>query len=959
MIIYFTDRDLKILAHASTSLPAGYRIKEDTTTEEVETGLNTFSVVVSYDTDSRMVLENAVQVGRYILKQSDTTDSSNVYDSLYQIVEVETDTKTQEIRAYAEDAGLDLLNTLCPAVKLTGNIQTMLRYFLPSDWSINLEDVPTNSRTYTWDGESTATERLMSVANLFSCEIYYSFDIDRLQVTRKILNVTKKRGNQTAIPQLRLNFDVDRIYCKQSIADLVTAINVTGGTPENQELPINLKNYTYSYTDPTTGDVYKVDKATGQMRNITAMQRWSSVIDRDGLWVGSFSFDTTDKAVLAGQARAELQRRSQVAVNYEVDFAVLPEDIKIGDRVNIIDEHGELYLEARLLHIETSVSQEKRTAVIGEYLIRQSGISERVQQMASDLAEAREADRAMLEQLQVVTDTVDSLFTLEVDSNIVLGIAHLNARLLNGNKDVKTDYDPNWFKWILRNENGEFLLGRGYSLDVNMGIIGYASTVLCRFIRPELYDLTDHNLVAITDQNSDPIQVSFAGIYNQPVATRNSLKTKSKALLRATTEVGNPTVTREVNLYEKDSIGSMPQHFWFDETGENAGAHITEITKEEFKADPENGGGNLLATSRGIAIRSGVENLASFASDSAVVGKENGTHVQITPRKMSLADGNGNAYLFAGVDNDENGYASATWTIPAGTDTRYTAEWHIVRITSAVYSDGTSASISVDSDGYGVTITNRKNLSIAVAYITDSPTPYYTLGTRSSVRFGYFSSVIGDKQSAMAQGSGCLGGELNTVEIGARNAVIAGGRNNTVEEYSRKAFIAGGEDNIAGGVNSFVQGQGSIARGFNQAVFGNYNIEQGTQGAWLPTDNVLIIGNGNSASRSNAMAVTWGGEVTIAGTLSQSSDKRLKIHLRYLDDDADEFIRALKPAYYIKDGQNHVGFYAQDVEEADTWDCMTGEMNGFKTLGYTELIAPLVAYCQHLEERITELEKGK
>ena len=641
MIVYFTDRDLSILAHASTSLPAGYRIKEDTTTEEVETGLNTFSVVVSYDTDSRMVLENAVQVGRYILKQSDTTDSSNVYDSLYQIVEVETDTKAQEIRAYAEDAGLDLLNTLCPAVKLTGNIQTMLRYFLPSDWSVNLEDVPTNSRTYTWDGESTATERLRSVANLFGCEIYYSFNIDRLQVTGKILNVTRKRGNQTAIPQLRLNFDVDRIYCKQSIADLVTAINVTGGTPEGSETPINLKNYTYSYTDPTTGDKYKVDKATGQMRNTTAMARWSSVIDRDGLWVGSFSFDTTDKAVLAGQARAELQRRSQVAVNYEVDFAVLPEDIKIGDRVNIIDEHGELYLEARLLHIETSVSQEKRTAVIGEYLIRQSGISERVQQMATDLAEAREADRAMLEQLQVVTDTVDSLFTLEVDSDIVLGIAHLNARLLNGNKDVKTDYDPNWFKWMLRNENGESLLGRGYSLDVNMNIIGYASTVLCRFIRPELYDLTDHNLVAITDHNSDPIQVSFAGIYNQPVATRNALKTKSKALLRATTEVGNPTVTREVNLYEKDSMRKFTQHFWTEETGEHAGAHITEVERDEFLADPANGGGNLLATSTGIAIRDGMEDLATFGADGMRVGKSDEKHIDVTPTAFNVVDEDG------------------------------------------------------------------------------------------------------------------------------------------------------------------------------------------------------------------------------------------------------------------------------------------------------------------------------
>lgn len=649
MIIYFTDRDLKILAHASTSLPAGYRIKEDTTTEEVETGLNTFSVVVSYDTASRMVLENAVQVGRYILKQSDTTDSSNIYDSLYQIVEVETDTNTQEIRAYAEDAGLDLLNTLCPAVTLTGNIQTMLRYFLPSDWSLNFEDVPTNSRTYTWDGESTATERLMSVANLFGCEIYYSFGIDRLQVTSKILNVTRKRGNQTAIPQLRLNFDVDRIFCKQSIADLVTAINVTGGTPDGQEVPINLKNYTYSYTDPNNGDVYQVDKTTGQMRNITAMARWSSVIDRDGLWVGSFSFDTTDKAVLAGQARAELQRRSQVAVNYEVDFAVLPEDIRIGDRVNIIDEHGELYLEARLLHIETSVSQEKRTAVIGEYIIRQSGISERVQQMASDLASAREADRAFAEQLQIVTDTVGSLFTLEVGSDIVLGTAHLNARLLNGDKDVKTDYNPNWFKWILRNEDGESLLGRGYTLDVNMDIIGYASTVLCRFIRPELYDLTDHNNATITDGNLDPIQVSFAGIYNQPVATRSLRKPGLKAL-RATQEVGSPTLNREVNLYEKDSMRKFTQHFWTEETGEHAGVHITEIEKDTFLEDPNRGGGNLLATSRGIAIRDGLDDLALFGADGMRIGRAEEKHIEVTPTSFNVVDEDGSTPFIVSTD---------------------------------------------------------------------------------------------------------------------------------------------------------------------------------------------------------------------------------------------------------------------------------------------------------------------
>ena len=97
----------------------------------------------------------------------------------------------------------------------------------------------------------------------------------------------------------------------------------------------------------------------------------------------------------------------------------------------------------------------------------------------------------------------------------------------------------------------------------------------------------------------------------------------------------------------------------------------------------------------------------------------------------------------------------------------------------------------------------------------------------------------------------------------------------------------------------------------------------------------------------------------IAGTLTQASDKRLKEHKSFLSDDAIKFIRKLRAACYTKDGEAHVGFYAQDVAEADPWNCMTGEMNGYMTLSYTELIAPLVAYCQHLEERVEKLEKGE
>lgn len=944
MIIYFADRELNILGHASTMLPAGYRVFDDLTVEEVGTGVNTFSCSLSFTDESRADLEEAVQVGCFILKQSDADDSDNTYDSLYQIIETETDTKTQEIHLYAEDAGLDLLNTLCPAVALTGNISYMLRYFLPSDWSLSISDAPTTSKTYAWDGESTATERLMSVANLFDCELYYSFVIEGLQVKSKVLNVEQRRGEQTATAQLRLNYDVDRIYTKKSIADLVTAYNVTGGTPEGSETPINLKGYSYSYTDPVTGDVYRVDSATGQMRNISAMARWSSVIDSDGLWVGSFTFDTTDKSILAGQARASLQKESQVAVNYEVDFARLPEGTRIGDRINIIDELGELYLEARLLQIETCAANDTKKAVIGEYLIREGGISEKVAQLASDLANQREADKVIQAQMQIITNTVDNTFILQVDSDVVLGIAHLSARLLKGNKDVKTEYDPNWFKWILRSQNAEKLLGRGYTLDVDMSVMSYASTVLCSFIRPQVYDLTDHNNEAITDANLDPIQVSFAGIYNQPVVTRNLLKSRLKSLnATPTVEVGEPKLSQEVNLYDRDGLNNLldssktvAQYFWVENTGTEAGAHVTEIPKEEFLVDPDNGGANLLVKSGGVTIRDGTTKRATFGETSVIGNDEWNDDTRGTTHATLDADGlkviwKSDFVPITYFTIAEFGHATGFVNEMIDGNVRVTDAWS--KTLAYEPSTGTTISLIISFGSAGrshIDFVAGRASSIPITNALFTVTIEYD-GNRT------FSSDGTDLPVVVKQW-------VESIEYYA--SVWDGG---FASIGSRDPAFVSNSDTATFGTMLVAEEQNQVATGY-------YNLTRDSNDE--SANYAFMVGNGSSANRSNALAVDWDGNLDIAGTLTQSSDRRLKDHIDYLDGDAVEFVRSLKPAHYLKDNKHHVGFYAQDVDEADKWGCMTGEMNGYMTLGYTELIAPLVAYCQHLEKRIEELEKG-
>ena len=67
--------------------------------------------------------------------------------------------------------------------------------------------------------------------------------------------------------------------------------------------------------------------------------------------------------------------------------------------------------------------------------------------------------------------------------------------------------------------------------------------------------------------------------------------------------------------------GNTNQYFWHTEEGTDTGAHITEVPRDEFLADPENGGGNLLARSNGIAVRVGLEELATFGAAVVELGK--------------------------------------------------------------------------------------------------------------------------------------------------------------------------------------------------------------------------------------------------------------------------------------------------------------------------------------------------
>lgn len=95
---------------------------------------------------------------------------------------------------------------------------------------------------------------------------------------------------------------------------------------------------------------------------------------------------------------------------------------------------------------------------------------------------------------------------------------------------------------------------------------------------------------------------------------------------------------QEAKVYKDDAIrdalddvlASATQYSWHTETdtGAGAGTHITAIPKDDFLADPDNGGYNSLFDNIGMKIRNGLRTLASYGI-SMIIGEENSTRVEI------------------------------------------------------------------------------------------------------------------------------------------------------------------------------------------------------------------------------------------------------------------------------------------------------------------------------------------
>lgn len=589
MILYFADKNFKILGTASTSLSGGYVIIDDTKKEEVETGVATLDCTVAYTDDTRADIESWCRAGNYVLAYygKETAADMDIVN-LFMITTTELSVLDHTIKFESEDSGLDLLNNL--AKEYTGTEQMSAadyinKFLEKTGFRLRNNNVSKNPKKLEWTSTDTVTKRLADIAEKFEIELTYGFSVKGLTVSDRWVDIADETGKDTKI-NLYIDKEVNNITVKNTIENLATALYATG--KDN----LTLIGFTIPEADK---DKYQIDP-DGNLVSLEALTKWARV-DYAGkesfsgnLYQKFESSDTDSQADLYRLAKEKLDAISDIETNYEIDIADLPPGVGIGDRVNIVDDAGNTYISGRILELETSVTDGTKKATLGEYVIKDSGISAIVESLASSFANLSKVRE--LYTWIAYADTIDGDgFSFSPEGKAYLGTA---ANQLT----EEAGTDPAVYKWVkTKGEQGE------------QGIPG------------------EKGPTGAPGEKGDPGEDGYSPTVDLSTGESGStVLTVTNKTGPSSTELKDQAARNDAS----DARNYADNYINYDETG-------TMIAAEAVKpiAATKN---NVLLTDKDVQIRDGQKVLASYG-ETIDIGGENEQHVTIAKDKMAVYAG--------------------------------------------------------------------------------------------------------------------------------------------------------------------------------------------------------------------------------------------------------------------------------------------------------------------------------
>ena len=287
-----------------------------------------------------------------------------------------------------------------------------------------------------------------------------------------------------------------------------------------------------------------------------------------------------------------------------------------------------------------------------------------------------------------------------------------------------------------------------------------------------------------------------------------------------------------------------------------------------------------------------------------------------------------------------------------------------------------SAYLHEDSMGYGSVAMGLSNIargpgSIALGAL--NKTSRWGFGVAiglgcESVCSGDYGGVALGKEAIAASEHG-LSVSIGYLTKSLGSYSVAMGRSTETKGWGS---FATGANTKANGLGSSSMGFHTIANAGTSLSIGRYNdtlvaVENVANGWPLPvfanTNPAFIIGNGSDDNtRSNAFVVRYTGNATLAGTLTQNSDRRLKKDIEPLSLSLQK-VQALEGVTYHWNGINNhdstqlqYGLIAQEVEKIFP-ELVTTENNGYKSVNYIALVPVLIEAVKELQQQVAS-QKG-
>lgn len=295
--------------------------------------------------------------------------------------------------------------------------------------------------------------------------------------------------------------------------------------------------------------------------------------------------------------------------------------------------------------------------------------------------------------------------------------------------------------------------------------------------------------------------------------------------------------------------------------------------------------------------------------------------------------------------------------------------------------------------GYHVTISNNSiGMDSTMDGSTTATTGSIAIGTNNTA--DTWSAAFGANNIARAQTTFCAGDSniaytihsiamgIQSVSLGDYSVAIGGGGLKLSEghidslidsETPADVLLATYSTEYYSSEDSYhiAYGKGAVVMGKNNLALGNYSSAHG-EGNVAYKDHQFVVGKFGQYKENIAFAVGWGtyygnrlnafevlndGNANLKGTLSQSSDIRLKENVKDLESKGS--LRLVE--FDWKNGNGHsYGFIADEVEKIYP-DMVSEDSSGYKVLNYNAAMCAKLAELENTikkqQEMIDKLEK--